>query len=95
MTLLRYTGQQPTSFMAFPYLGEVEPGEFEARESDAESLLARPDVERADPAAGAVGAAEPEPEPEPAAPVKPRKTSISKPADADPAPADTTPTVTT
>jgi hypothetical protein len=91
VTLLRYIGQQPVSFMAFPYLGEVEPGEFEARESDVEALLCRRDVEPVD----GESAAEPEPaaEPEAPAPAKPRKTSPSKPPEA-PQPAVTDPTTT-
>lgn len=83
MTPLRYTGQQPTSFMAYPYLGEVAPGEFEARDEDAEVLLLRADVERV----GADSAPGPQPKPgveqEQSAPPKTRKTSISKPSGID------------
>lgn len=87
---LRYTGQQPTSFMSFPYLGEVEPGEFEARDADADALLLRADIEAVD----ADLAPDPVPPAESEAPAatKPRKTSSSKPSDAAPAPADTAPT---
>ena len=86
---LRYTGQQPTSFTTFPYLGEVEPGEFEARDEDGRVLLLRTDIERAD----APADSEPAVEPEPAAQPKPRKASTSKTA--EPASADTAPTATT
>lgn len=90
MTLLRFTGQQPKSFMTLPYLGEVEPGEFEARDSDAELLLQRADVE--DPGAGSAPDSEPPAESEAPAPAKPRKASLPKASDAEPAPADTAPT---
>lgn len=89
MTSLRFLGQQPTSFMAFPYLGEVAPGVFEVRDEDAEALLQRTDVEPADAAA----AAEPAPDaaPEAPAPAKPRKASTSKSPEAS-EPAATDPT---
>lgn len=86
---LLFKGQQPTSFMTFPYLGEVEPGEFEARDEDAEVLLLRTDIEPADAPAGS----EPAVATEPAAQSKPRKASTSKTA--EPASADTAPTATT
>lgn len=80
---LRYTGHQPVSFMAYPYLGEVEPGEFEARDEDAEVLLQRTDVE----AVGDDSAPVPQPnstaEQEPSAPSKPRKASASKSSGTD------------
>lgn len=90
MTQLRYTGQQPTSFMAFPYLGEVEPGEFEARDTDAEVLLLRTDIE----AVGAGPVPEPETAAEPEVPAaKPRKASPPKLPEA-PQPAVAAPTTT-
>lgn len=87
---LRYTGQLPVSFISLPYLGEVEPGEFEVRDSDAELLLQRADVE--DPGAESAPDSEPPAASEAPAPAKPRKASLSKTSDAEPAPADTTPT---
>lgn len=92
MTQLRYTGQQPVSFMGFPYLGEVDPGEFEARDADAEVLLLRADVE--DPNAAPEPDPEPVAEPEAPATAKPRKASTSKSPEA-PQPADIAPTATT
>lgn len=89
MTLLRYTGQQPVSFMSFPYLGEVEPGEFEARDADAGVLLQRLDVETVD--AGPVPASKPV-EPEAPAPAKLRKSSALKaPESSEPAATDPPP----
>ena len=73
MTRLSFAGQQPISFMGFPYLGEVEPGIFEARDEDAKVLLLRSDVEPVEDADA--------PLPEPAVPAKPRKSSTAKPAD--------------
>lgn len=74
---LRFTGQMPVSFMSFPYLGEVEPGEFEARDADAEVLLLRTDIESAeDPAPAESPATEVE------APVKTRRTATPKPPEA-------------
>lgn len=86
MKLLRFTGQQPRTFMAYPYLGEVEPGEFEARDADAVVLLQRDDVEdvNAEPAADA----EPAAEPEPAAPAKTRKSASKSPEASEPAATD-------
>lgn len=90
MTTLRYTGQQPTSFMAYPYLGEVALGEFEVRQSDAEVLLRRADVE-----AVGDGPAQAPPEsatePEQPTPPKPRKASASKSSSADEPAADAAP----
>lgn len=88
---LRYTGQQPTSFMAFPYLGEVAPGEFEVRDADAEVLLLRTDVEDADAEAAPDSARDIKPETPTV--VKPRKASASKTPEAT-EPAVTDPTTT-
>lgn len=91
MKLLRYTGQQAVSFMGLPYLGEVKPGEFEARDADADMLLLRTDIEAVD----AEPAADPEPVAgtEAASAAKPRKASVSKSPEAV-EPAVTAPTTT-
>lgn len=88
---LIFTGQQPTSFMAFPYLGEVEPGEFEARDVDAKVLLQRIDIESA--GDDSVQGPELEPSAEPETPVasKPRKASAAKSSGTDEPAADKTP----
>lgn len=68
---LRYTGTIPVTF-ASP-VGEVQPdGEFDVPDADAQTYLARTDLEAVDPA--------PEPEQE-AAPAKPKPTRAAKTAD--------------
>jgi len=73
-----FRGQQPLSFMALPWLGEVRPGDVLTGIA-AEVVAGRPDFEHVDDApadvAADASAADPEPAPAAASPSKPRKTA--------------------
>jgi len=73
-----FRGQQPLSFVALPWLGEVQPGDVLTGVA-AEVVAGRPDFEHVDDApAGATAdasAADPEPAPAEVSQPKPRKTA--------------------